>query len=823
MGVGEQFQIEYSINTQDVRGFHPGRIPEGIEILYGPSTSSQSSFQMINGHTSSSSSVTYSYIAVATKKGTYTIPSAQVSVGGKTISSSSLKITASGTSRTSAGSGNQYDDDDNYSYHHPSSAANSAEDLFMRVTASKKHVHEQEPILLTYKVYTLLDLTNLDGKMPDLKGFHTQEVKLPQQKTYHKEVVGGHTYNCVTWSQYVMYPQMTGKLEIPRITFHGLVLQESRDALSLFTNGGYEEVRKDIKAPGITIQVDPLPTKPAGFSGGVGRFNISAQMNKTEVKAGDPINLRLIIGGVGNLKLIKQPDIQFPQGFDKYDAKITDKTHLTAKGVEGNMVYDILAVPRNEGVYTIPPVKFTYYDTGSNSYKTIQTQTFTLKVSKGDGSQSVVSDYTNTKDEDIRPIKYGKVKKHSVDDFFYGSSAYWMLIALLVVLAGIVLFMFRKTALERADHVKMRGKRANQVATKRLKKANALMHDNKPNEFYDEVLRALWGYVSDKLNMPVEELSRDNISERLASQQVDESTIGKFIGALDECEFERYAPGDAKGNMNKTFEAAMSAITNIEDVIKRAGKGHGSKGVSMLLLMLMLVPLSSMAITKDNADTEFKKGNYQQAIKDYEELLKNGVSAELYYNLGNAYYRTDNITQAVLAYERARLLSPGDEDIRFNLQMAQSKTIDKITPKTEMFFVTWYKALVSLTSVDGWAYTAIASLVVLVILLLVYLMADRIAWRKIGFFGGFFFLLLFGLANMFAHQQREHLTNRTGAIITSVSASVKKTPAENANEEFILHEGTRVEIQDKSLKNWYLIQLADGREGWIETSKIEEI
>ena len=831
--VGEQFQIEYVVNTQHVRGFQPGNMPDGIEILYGPSTSSQSSFQIVNGHTSSSSSMTITYVARATKRGTFTLPSAQANVGGHVVTSHHARIVAVGGSRASSSGGSANNEDEEMEARHRSpSTGRLADDLFIRVTANKKHVHEQEPILLTYKVYTLLDLTQLDGKMPDTKGFHTQEVKLPQQKTFHKETVNGRTYNCVTWSQYVMYPQMTGQLEIPSITFHGIVMEEARDPISFITGGGYQEVRRDIKAPGMKIQVDPLPAKPAGFSGGVGHMNISAQLNKTDVKAGDPINLRLVVSGVGNLKLVKQPDVVFPADFDKYDAKVTDKTSLTANGVEGNMVYDILAVPRKEGTYTIAPVVFTYYDTHTNSYKTLRTQSFTVNVAKGDGTVGTVSDYTAVKDEDIHGIMEGKITRRSVSEFFYGSVGYWIIVALLVAAIAVVLFMFRRTAIERADIARLRGKNANKVATRRLRKASSLMKKNSPDEFYDEVLRALWGYVGDKLNMPATELSRDNISERLASHGVDDATIDKFIGALDECEYMRYAPGDARGNMNRTFEAAMTAITDIEGVMKKQKKASASQpGTSAMMLLAVIVmllgsPLFSLpanAITKDNADTEYKKGNYLQAVKDYQELLKGGPSAELYYNLGNAYYRLENITQAVLAYERALQLSPGDDDIRFNLQMARQKTIDKITPESEMFFVTWWNQLVSIMGVDTWAYTALISLALFVLLLLVYLMADRVALRKLGFYGGLLLLLLFVLSNVCAAIQRSHIEERSGAVVISSSASVKKIPTATSAEAFLLHEGTKVKIRDRSIKNWFGVKLEDGREGWIESRHLEII
>ena len=310
------------------------------------------------------------------------------------------------------------------------------------------------------------------------------------------------------------------------------------------------------------------------------------------------------------------------------------------------------------------------------------------------------------------------------------------------------------------------------------------------------------------------------MSEKLAQHGVDNATIDKFIEALDECEFERYAPGDPAGNMSKTFESAMTAIMKIEEAMKSRKKHSAATAV---VILAMLLPVPAMAITKANADAEYTKGNYQQAIKDYEELLKQGVSAELYYNLGNAYYRSDNITRAIINYERAFMLSPGDEDIRFNLQLAQSKTIDKIAPASEMFFVTWYQSLVNLTSVDGWAYVAIASIILVALLVLIYLFGQNLTLRKVGFFGAVAFLVIFILANVFAFQQKRQLENRNGAIVIAPSASVKKTPADNSETTFVLHEGTKVYITDKSINKWTEVKIADGRSGWLTNDKIEEI
>ena len=832
VAAGENFRVAYTINTSDVEEFRMGGVQEGLEVIAGPYTSSQSSYQMINGHTSSSSSVTITYTLYAAKNGSFTIGASHALVGGKRLSSRPVKIQVSGHAQRTNGAPNMHGQD---SYDQPrmrsAGSAISGSDLFIKVSASKKRVHEQEPILLTYKVYTQVDLTQLEGKMPDLKGFHTQEVPLPQQKTFHTETVNGRPYKCVTWSQYVMYPQMTGRLEIPSITFKGIVVQQNRnvDPMEAFFNGGsgYVEVKKDIKAPGITLQVDPLPQRPANFSGGVGKFNISASLDKKEVKAGEPITLRVVVGGIGNLKLLKQPVVNFPKDFDKYDAKVTDKTRLTANGVEGNMVYDFLAVPRNQGSYTIPSVELTYYDTGKNAYKTIKTQPFKVEVEKGDGTSAESEDFAS-QDKDIHTIKLGKAEQHKADEMFFGSFGYWISLLMPLIAFVVLLIVFRRRAIENADIVKKRSNRAGKIATKRLRLANKLMLQGKQGEFYDEVMRALWGYMSYKLNMPAEKLNRDNIRETLGRHFVDDATIEKFTTALDECEFERYAPGDAAGNMNRTFESAMTAIMDIENAINEARKNQkkhpaGYSFVWLLLAMICFGGTSAKAVTKNNADTEYQKGNYQQAIRDYEEILKNGESAEIYFNLGNAYYRTDNITKAVLNYERARLLSPGDDDINFNLQFARSKTIDKITPESEMFFITWYKSLVNFTSVDNWAKTGILCIVMALLLVLLYLFGPQLMLRKIGFFGGLAFFVIFLLSNLFAFQQKQALDNRTGAIIMTPSVNIKKTPAKNSADQFVLHEGTRVDIIDKGMTDWRCIRVGDGREGWIETKAIEEI
>lgn len=372
-----------------------------------------------------------------------------------------------------------------------------------------------------------------------------------------------------------MFPQMAGSLKVPPITFKGIVVQQNRavDPFEAFFNGGsgYVEVKRDIQAPGLTIQVDPLPAKPANFSGGVGKFNISSQLSKTKVSAGEPITMRIVIGGTGNLKLIKTPEIILPKNFDKYEPKITDKTKLTANGVEGNMVYDFLFVPRTQGQYTVPAVEFVYFDVKNKAYKTLRTKPIDVVVDKGSGTNASAN-YERAKENDIRHIKSGEVSRFGVDNHFVGSVMYWVLLWLPLLAFVVLLVVFRKRAVLHADITAMRRKKADKIARRRLRKANMLMQQGRGEAFYDEVLRALWDYAGYKLSMPVERLSRDNIAEAFAQHEVHRKLIDGFLSALDTCEFERYAPGDAAGNMEKTYATAAEVISKIEGVMKKGRK-----------------------------------------------------------------------------------------------------------------------------------------------------------------------------------------------------------------------------------------------------------
>ena len=574
---GDQFRLTFTVNSQKVRDFRAPSI-KGFEVLMGPSRSTQSSTQIINGNVTSTSTITFTYILMAEKEGIYSIPGATIVADGNNYTSNSVSIKVLPPDQ-SAGQSNGRGG--------VSSARNQAnagkitdKELFITATASKSKVYEQEAILLTYKIYTQVNLTQLHGDMPDLKGFHTQEVELPSQKQWSLEHYNGKNYNTTVYSQYVLFPQQSGKLEIPSITFEGTISQlvASDDPFDAFFNGGsnYINIKKNIVTPKLTIDVKELPAgKPANFSGGVGEFTLSSSISTQELKTNDAVTIKLVISGTGNMKLINTPEVRFPQDFEIYDPKVDNKFNLTREGLTGTKVIEYLAIPRHAGTYTIPAIEFSYFDLKSQAYKTLKTDSYTLNVAKGEGNaDQVIANFTSKEDlkvlgKDIRYIKTGNTHLTEKGKYFFGSTSYyvWYIIPLALFIGFMIIY--RKQAMENANVAKVRTKKANKVATKRMKNAGKLLAEKKTEAFYDEVLKAMWGYISDKLNIPVSQLSKDNIEEELNKYGVSEDLIKAFISTLNECEFARYAPGNQNEAMDKVYSSAIDIISKMENSIKR--------------------------------------------------------------------------------------------------------------------------------------------------------------------------------------------------------------------------------------------------------------
>ncbi len=576
---GEQFRLVYNINTSEKNKFS---LPElnGFRIDYGPSRSQSSSVQIINGKMTQNSSLTLTYILTAEKEGNYSISPATVEIDGEKYVSNSLEIrvlpSTGGRNNGHTSPGGQQREERTRDV----GSKITGKDLFVSVNVDKRKLFEQEAVVLTYKVYALVSISNIYGEMSsDLQGFHVQEVPLPQQKSLKMEHYNGRNYQTVVWKQYVLYPQHSGRLTIPAVDYEITVVQQNRsmDFFDAFFNGGsmMTEVKKTIVAPAVTLQVDALPSpRPENFSGAVGEYSIAAALTpETGVKSNDAVTLQVTVSGQGNMKLMKAPTVKFPKDFETYDAKIKDKTKVGRNGVSGSKVFDYIAVPRHAGNYTIPGVEFCYFDTKAKTYKTVCSKDFQIEVAKGQGGTAGNANYINKEDvellaSDIRYIHQDKVSLHTSGDTLFRTSRYLWSYLIPFLLFIVVVTIYRKKALENANIAKIRNKKAGKTAAKRLKQAAFLLKNNRPTEFYDEVLKTLWGYVGDKLNIPVAELNKDNVSEKLLEKGAEETVVSMLNEVMNDCEFARFAPGDPSQAMDKIYVEATEVINKMENSIK---------------------------------------------------------------------------------------------------------------------------------------------------------------------------------------------------------------------------------------------------------------
>ena len=838
--VGRRIRVSYVANTQDVDDIQVGDFP-GFNVLYGPSTSSSTSFSMINGKTTQSSSMTFTYMLVAKEEGKFTLPAATIKVDGKSYKSGSAIIEVLPSSGNNQGnsqqsqSGRQQNNSSSRQRGQVSASDIGSNELYMTVTASKKKIYEQEAVLLTYKLYTLVTIQQIAGEMPQLDGFHVQEVDSKAQMSLKYERVNGRTYGTAVWRQYVLYPQKTGKLKVPSITFDSQIeiQNTSMDPFDVFFGGGSlsQLVKKSINTPALEIEVLPLPTpKPANFAGAVGKYTISGQLTPEQVNANDAATLRLIVSGQGNMKLMKSPKVNFPQDFEIYAPKVSDKTTNTSQGAKGNVVYDYVVVPRHGGKFTIAPVEFCYFDPEAQSYKTLKTDSFSIAVAKSKTTGS--SNYHEQEDlkilnNDIRFIKLGDVDADASDKLFFGSKSYWMYYIVSTGVFVLLLILFNRQIKKSRDISGMRVQKASKAATKRLKTAARLMKQHQSEAFYDEVMKALLGYAGDKLNIQNSDLNKENVSASLQSVGVQQNLVDAYMNLISECEFARYAPGDPDATMEKIYSSASDVINELDAAIKKNNKQDSNmKQFIILLFCVFSLALNTYAAEpslKEQADSAYSHEQYDKAIKLYEKLARKTSDYKVYYNLGCAYYRIDNMAKSVLWLERASRLNPSDEDVQFNLTLVRNKTIDRITPKHEMIIVSAFKNVVNMMSIGKWSIVNISLFILTFVFVSLFFFSNVLSLRKVGLFMSALCIVLCILGNICAYQQRSMALNHVNGIVMAPAVTVKSTPTESGSDLFVIHEGTRVEIRDSSMKDWLEIQIADGKIGWIPKNSLELI
>lgn len=571
--VDKPFQLVYTVNAtgKDLK------VPEfaNFEVLAGPFESRSSSYQIVNGKTSSSLSVSYTFTLQGLKTGTYSVPPASITVDGQKHSSNGLSIkvlpddgsdAAGGSSASQAGA---------------NTAKITNDKIFIRTNVSKSSVYEQEPVVVTYKLYTLADVAGMNNmKMPDFNGFLKQELDQNQNKQLSYENFNGKNYGTIVLYQVLLYPQRTGDITIDKANFEAVVrVQNKTQVRSIFDDffDSYTNVNKNLVAPAVKVKVYPLPgAKPAGFSGTVGQLSMSSTISATQVKANEAVTLKVVISGNGNMKLIKNPDIKLPEGFEIYDPKVNNNFKTTTSGVSGTKTIEYLFIPRNAGDFEIPAAEFTYFDLQEKTYKTLRTPVYNLKVLKGEGGESVVSGtYVNKEDvkqlgKDIRFIETKPFKLTKKTEPVFGTVEGWILYLIPLLVALFLFIVLKRKALENSNIEFVRNKKANKQAQKRLKMAQKLLNEGKKDQFYEEVLKAVWSYLSDKLAIPAASLTKERVEAELSLKGVNADAIKQFTDILNTCEFARYAPNSGQQEMGNLYSEAIDAISNLEDIIKKS-------------------------------------------------------------------------------------------------------------------------------------------------------------------------------------------------------------------------------------------------------------
>ncbi len=844
--LGERFNVVFVVDGEHAPSDFQWSPGDDFTLVWGPQKGTSTSISIVNGKTTKTSQTSYTYILQAKKTGAFQLASATATVKGTEIHSRAAQVTVvEGRDEAAAaqgGSGGTSGNASGSAGEARQSASQNTGEIFMRLNLSKREAVVGEPITATLKIYQRTNLTGFeDAKFPKFNGFWSQEVDTPQNIEFQREQVGDKMFNAAVLRRWVLIPQKSGTLTIDPSEVVCLVnvrtqRQRTGSIFDDFFENDYVTQRQRVMTPAIGVKVTALPGgAPAGFSGAVGEYSVSARISKDSLRTHDAASLIVTVTGKGNVSLVEAPKISFPPDFEAYDVKATSATDKS--GTNGSKTFEYPFIPRSPGAFTLPPVRFSYYDVKGHRYATASTDSLRLSVARSaggatqpvqDGAGTLTVDRKGVKNlgEDIRFIKT-KTSLSEDKGFFVGKPLFWGLAAFLVLAAAAVWLSLRKLAARRADVVGTRNRKATRQALKRLKLAGDFLNKNLYTAFYEELHRALIGFIADKLTMDMADQSKENIAEALSARGVPEATVKSFTDLLDACEYARYAPDAGHEAMNAHYEQAVSVITAIDSSMK---KGISAAAAAPVIALLLALPLGAQAAESypDSLWTAgveaYSAGQWAEALQDWSDVAATGLrSKELYYNLGNAYFKTGETAQAVLNYERALRLDPSDADVRYNLEFARAMTQDRIDEVPEFILKTWIRKIGYWMSSDAWAVLSLVFLALTLALVLLFLLGPTAGMRRTGFFAGIATLLLSLAAFGFARSQKADAERHDEAIVMRPVSSVTSSPSSDAAKSlFILHEGTKVKVLDE-VSGYKDIELADGRRGWIASDDIEII
>ncbi|MCQ2153775.1 MAG: BatD family protein [Bacteroidales bacterium] len=830
----EQFQIRFVVSGEHSPSSFQWEATDDFQVVWGPQRGSSTSVSIINGKTTRSSETTYTYVLMPKKPGKFTLPAASAVVKGETITSGAVNVEV-----VESGGGSPSAQQSDGGQTARATGTVEASDLFLQMSVSRNKVVIGEPVTATLKLFKTVNVAGFeDVRFPTFDGFWSQEIKSPTNIEFHREKVGTQIMDVALLRSWTLVPQRAGDLQIEAAGLDCLVsVRNSRSTGSIldsFFQDDYSTIRKRLSTRPVVIKVSSLPAgAPASFCGGVGKFEMSAHLTVDSLKAHDAASLIVKVSGQGNVALVDAPKVKFPPDFEAYDVKTTEG--------QGSKTFEYPFIPRSAGDFGIGPVEFSYYSPSEGRYVTVRSAVMSIRVAKNDdyapaqqpGGQLVqgsVSKDVLDLGSDIRYISTRLPDMSSEEGGFFGSWPFWLAVVLIFVAgAGLYVGMWRYEA-RRADVVSTRRRGATKAARKRLTQAGVYLSGSLYSAFYEELHKALVGYVSDRLSMDISDMTSENIAAALRTQGVSDSLCGEFTDLLKACEFARYSPSQDPDAMSGHYERALSVLSAIEDSMKQYKSGAVVLR-SVAIMFAVLLPAGLRAEVNPYVDSlwargteAYAAGEWSAAREAWDDIASLGMrSPELFYNLGNACFKDGLPGRAVLNYERALRLKPNYADAKFNLNFVKASLVDRIDEVPEFFFRSWIRIAYKSLPYDAWAVIALVLLALTVSLALMFLRGRSAPVRKAGFFGGLQCLVLVALCVVFASAGRSDSRKADEAVVMRSVAAVKSSPADGSSTDlFVLHEGTKLKILDV-VGDWSDIELADGRQGWIRTSDFEVI
>lgn len=814
---GDQVDVTFTLSNADMSSFKPPDF-KGFENLR---SRQGSNFEYRNGRMTRAMSRTYTL--QSRRPGKYIIGAATATVKGKKYRTKPIKIEVlppgkKGTRERSI------------------ERINNGTAILLRAEVDTTTVWLGQGVELDYTLYTSVSLERINlVNEPDYPGFYAVQVK-QFADDWRMKMLDEINYKYKPVKRVALFPQKTGLLEIKPMTLQTRLRVEGQ------RRSFYEKV----SSPVLKLNVKPLPEagKPENFSGAIGIYDVrvTAGSNNT-ISLNEAYTLGMTIYGSGDLKQIQAPELGLnPEDFDIYEPKISEKVYESKGKISGTKTFEYVFLPKRIGRFQVAP-SFSYFDTELAEYITKTPDTIAFRVVKGAagvaGVNDAIDEENRLKNQDILPLKTA-TRLHTRGRGFFASFPFWALLVLPLLLFGGAIG-YRQMLIKRGliDPDLLRQQGAGKVAQERLATAKTLMKADKSRDFYDEISQALWGYVGDKLGIPLSELTKENVREKLVTQQVAEADTERFVALLNTCEMALFAGMDNAADMSKTYDEAAAVITNIERETRderqetrdrrgetreeRGEKAGGKRGEMTTMFFLFLGSFLMAQPSFEAANQAYEKGNYNFAIEQYEGVLGEGQhSAELYYNLANAYFKKGNLGKAVLNYERTLTLAPRDAQARDNLAIAQARTVDIIQPLPDFFLTRWWRGLQQSLSANAWSWIAILMLWLSVGGFVVWLLFSQREQKKRGFLAGMVCLVLFGTTFVLAAQRNATQQNSSQAIILEKQTNLKDAADADSPDILELHEGTKVRLLDQ-IGEWHKVRLPNGEQGWLAEGSFEEI